>query len=59
MKIYCCNCGKEKECELCAGNVIYPHRYDLSCKWFYRCPECRQYIGCHPNSQRPLGVIPT
>lgn len=59
MKIYCCTCRTDKECELCAGNVIYPHRHDLAGKWFYRCPDCKQYIGCHPNSKRPLGVIPT
>lgn len=59
MKIYCCNCEKELDCELVKGSVIYPHRQDLSHLNFYRCPKCKQYIGCHPNSTRPLGVIPT
>lgn len=59
MKIYCCKCEKERECECVGGNVIYPHRPDLANKWFYRCPECKQYIGCHPGTKNPLGVIPT
>jgi hypothetical protein len=59
MRIYCCTCGKEKECELVDGTVIYPHRPDLAQLNFYRCPSCKQYIGCHPNSIKPLGVIPT
>jgi len=59
MKIYCCNCKKEKDCELVKGTSIYPHRPDLANLNFYRCPCCKQYIGCHPNSTKPLGVIPT
>lgn len=59
MKIYCCTCRKELDCELVKGDVIYPQRQDLSHLNFYRCPNCKQYIGCHPNSIKPLGVIPT
>lgn len=58
MKIYCCNCKKEKDCELVKGTSIYPHRPDLANLNFYRC-SCGGYIGCHPNSDRPLGNIPT
>lgn len=58
-KIYCCKCEKERECELCDGSVIYPHRPELATKWFYRCPECHQWIGCHPGTKTPLGTIPT
>ncbi len=59
MKIYCCTCKKDIECDLVSGSVIYPHRQDLFHLTFYRCPFCKQYIGCHPNSIRPLGCIPT
>lgn len=59
MKIYCCNYEKELDCELVKGSVVYPLRQDLSHLNFYRCPKCKQYIDCHPNSTRPLGVIPT
>lgn len=59
MKIYCCNCCEEKECNLVKGNEIYPHRGDLSYLNLYQCPVCKKYVGCHPNSKKPLGVIPT
>lgn len=57
--VYCCKCGKKVQAELIKGNVIYPHRPDLYNKNFYRCPICKNYVGCHPNTTRALGVIPT
>lgn len=59
MIIYCCTCKKDIDCKFVKGNVVYPHRPDLAEKNFYICPKCKQYIGCHPNTNRPLGVIPT
>ena len=59
MKIYCCNCCEEKHCNLVDGNIIYPHRQDLSNLSFYQCPCCKNYVGCHKGTVIPLGVIPT
>lgn len=51
-------------CHLCegtvrlvSGHVIYPHRSDLHEKWFWRCIECKAYVGCHSGSQKPLGTV--
>ena len=57
--IYCCKCRREVRAELTKGNIIYPHRPDLFDKYFYKCPKCGNYVGCHPNTTRALGVIPT
>ena len=57
--IYCCQCGKPQNCEIRKGSDIYPNRPDLARKWFYQCPKCHQWIGCHPGTKNPLGVIPT
>jgi len=40
------------------GKDIYPTRTDLHYKHFYACPnECDAYVGCHPESNRPLGRL--
>jgi DNA-directed RNA polymerase subunit RPC12/RpoP len=39
------------------GEDIYPHRSDLWKKKFYKCGQCGAYVGCHPNSTRPLGRL--
>lgn len=59
MKIYCCKCRKDVEAILVKGNKIYPHRPDLYKKNFYQCPHCNNYVGCHGETTRPLGCIPT
>ena len=59
MKIYCCNCCKEKDCNMVTGIDIYKHRPDLANLIFYQCPTCKNYVGCHKDSKIPLGVIPT
>lgn len=59
MKIYCCKCRKDVEAILVKGNKIYPHRPDLYKKFFYQCPHCNNYVGCHRQTTRPLGCIPT
>lgn len=45
--------------ELVTGAVIYPHRGELSKKWFWRCEPCDAYVGTHVNSHRhhPLGRL--
>jgi hypothetical protein len=40
------------------GRHIYPHRPDLYHLNFWRC-LCDNYVGCHPNSSKPLGCIPS
>lgn len=57
--IYCCNCKKDVDAILVNGTVVYPHRQDLFQKSFYRCPFCGSFVGCHPNTTKPLGCIPT
>ena len=55
MGVACDYCGNDSE--LVGGDVIYPHRPDLYQKKFYFCRECRAYVGCHPNSTKPLGRL--
>ena len=59
MKLQCINCNKEVEAKLVTGAIIYPHRPDLAKKYFYKCPICGEYVGCHPSSTKPLGCIPS
>ncbi|WP_199153472.1 zinc-finger-containing protein [Chromobacterium sp. ASV23] len=54
MSILCPYCGKEAA--LTTGNMIYPTRPDLAHKKFYRCRPCDAYVGCHGNTDRPLGT---
>jgi hypothetical protein len=39
------------------GKEIYPHRRDLWGNIFYQCEPCSAYVGCHPRSNRPLGIL--
>lgn len=68
MKLFCCGCQKTVEAQLVNGQEIYGGFGNTT--WdnlpFWRCPTCKNYIGCHPNKpyQRrknvPLGTnIPT
>lgn len=41
---------------LVSGLEVYPHREDLSSKKFYLCKPCNAYVGCHPDSSKPLGT---
>lgn len=59
MKLQCINCNKNVEAKLVTGDVIYPHRPDLKNRNFYKCPFCGEYVGCHPNTTKPLGCIPS
>lgn len=62
MIIYCCNCKRDIHAELVSGLIIYPHREDLKTVPFWRCNNCRGYVGCHYKTKdhtRPLGVIPS
>lgn len=59
MKIWCCHCNEDVDAALVTGGIVYPHRPDLNKKNFYICPKCNNFVGCHPNSDKPLGCIPT
>ena len=51
----CPYCNKESEGV--DGTAIYPHRPDLSHKWFYQCVPCDAYVGCHPGTKNSLGRL--
>lgn len=57
--LYCCGCEKDIDSRLVTGAIVYPHRPDLKDKQFWVCDRCRGYVGCHPNSKKPMGCIPT
>lgn len=42
---------------LVTGHQIYPHRTDLHTKYFWHCPPCDAYVGCHPQTTNPLGRL--
>jgi len=64
--IYCCECKKDVEADLTTGQTVYPKaNNELQQKlWhlpFWRCPECKNFVGCHhktKNPTKPLGCIP-
>lgn len=51
----CPYCNKESDGV--DGTAIYPHRPDLSHKWFYQCVPCDAYVGCHPGTKNSLGRL--
>ena len=55
MNPICTYCGKES-LKVC-GKEIYPHRKDLYKKIFYKCNDCNAYVGCHENTDKPLGIL--
>ena len=57
MKIFCCTCNKDIDATLIYGDICYPHRKDLSKLKFYQCPVCKNFVGTHKGTDRPLGVI--
>lgn len=59
MKIYCCGCEKEVEARLTNGREIYRGRSDLKDIPFWKCDVCKNYVGCHYKTNKPLGSIPT
>ncbi|MCT8526075.1 zinc-finger-containing protein [Glaesserella parasuis] len=51
----CPYCGSLSE--KVTGKKLYPHRKDLYKKTFYECEPCDAYVGCHPNTEKPLGRL--
>ena len=61
-QIWCCGCEADVAARLTNGKEIYPHRKDLASLPFWKCDECRNFVGCHHKTAdrtRPLGCIPT
>ncbi len=59
VSIFCVQCDNYKQPRLTTGNEIYPHLPKLSKNNFYKCDDCGNYVGCHKNGSKPLGVIAT
>lgn len=55
MQVTCHYCGELAE--FVTGEAIYPHRTDLHKKHFYQCQPCGAYVGCHQNTNKPLGIL--
>lgn len=55
-KAFICQYCKQRP-EIVGGDVIYPHRPDLSEKQFYLCRPCRAFVACHPITGKPLGIL--
>lgn len=55
MTVRCDYCGKEAT--LVTGMELYPHRPDLYYKPFWTCAPCEAWVGCHPNTDQPLGRL--
>lgn len=53
--VHCDYCHEQSE--LVYGNSVYPNRRDLHKKRFYLCRPCRAWVGCHPNTLKPLGRL--
>jgi hypothetical protein len=54
-KVVCPYC--QSQAEKVTGEKIYPHRPDLYHKTFWECEPCDAYVGCHPNTDTPLGRL--
>lgn len=62
MIIYCTGCEKDIDARLTSGREIYPHRADLHNLPFWKCDNCKNYVGCHHRTKTPtrsLGCIAT
>lgn len=62
MRIFCIACNDDVEARLTDGREIYPHRLDLHNIPFWKCDNCKNYVGCHHKSTeqtKPLGCIAT
>lgn len=49
---YCSN-----PAQLVNGKQIYPFRTDLAALKFWRCAPCNAWVGCHPGTEKPLGIL--
>lgn len=44
-KLYCVACGEDVYASKVSGDVVYPNRYDLKDKKFWRCEACGNYVS--------------
>lgn len=51
---YCCECGKEVDCEIVGGETIYPHRPDLYNLKFVKHSACGNYTGYYQGEHPTL-----
>lgn len=61
-EIFCCGCQRKVHARLTSGKEVYSHREDLHDLPFWKCDECKNFVGCHHktnNPTNPLGCIPT
>lgn len=42
---------------LVKGATVYPGRGDLSDLDFWHCAPCQAWVGCHPGTENPLGIL--
>lgn len=40
-----------------SGTDLYRNRADLADKWFWHCQPCGAYVGCHPDTKKPMGPL--
>ena len=50
----CPYCGKDAK--WCENKEIYGRNYGKSYMCYF-CKPCDAYVGCHNNTERPLGII--
>ncbi len=53
--LICPYCGAHAV--LVEGHEVYPQRPDLYDKRFWACLPCEAWVGCHPNTTKPLGQL--
>lgn len=57
MTIICRYCNRPAQ--LVTGDRVYPHRPDLRQHKFWRCAPCGAWVGVHPGTDKPLGILAT
>lgn len=55
IEVFCDYCGEQAH--LVTGKQLYPHRPDLAGIKAWQCTPCDASVGCHKNSENPLGRL--
>lgn len=56
-RIFCQPCNKTVKANFVRGAQVYPKHLDLIMNPYWQCPNCKSFVGCHPNTIKPLGII--